>query len=61
VSVIKRKLMMNDDGQVDVAVDDEIPCSADGRQREFFIDNLLVRIHLIIEMLLVDRPCAMGV
>ena len=28
--------------------------------REFFIDNLLVRIHLIIEMILVDRPCAMG-
>jgi hypothetical protein len=25
----------------------------------FFIDNLLVRIHLIIEMVLVDRPCAM--
>jgi len=30
-------------------------------EREFFIDNLLVRIHLIIEMVLVDRPCAMGV
>jgi len=30
-------------------------------QREFFIDNLLVRIHLIIKMFLVDRPCAMGV
>ena len=30
-------------------------------QREFFIDNLLVRIHFIIEMILVDRPCAMGV
>ena len=27
----------------------------------FFINNLLVRIQLIIEMLLVDRPCAMGV
>ena len=26
-----------------------------------FIDNLLVRIHLIIEMILVDRPCATGV
>ena len=33
----------------------------DLRQREFFIDNLLVRIHLIIEMVLVDWPCAMGV
>ena len=32
-----------------------------GEKREFFIDNLLVRIHLIIEMILVDRPCAMGV
>ena len=31
------------------------------RDREFIIDNLLVRIHLIIEMSLVDRPCAMGV
>ena len=29
-------------------------------EREFFIDNLLVRIHLTIEMILVDRPCAMG-
>ena len=29
--------------------------------REFCIHNLLVRIHLIIEMILVDRPCAMGV
>ena len=30
------------------------------REREFFIDNLLVRIHLIIEMIIVDRSCAMG-
>ena len=30
-------------------------------QREIFIDNLMVRDHLIIEMILVDRPCAMGV
>ena len=30
------------------------------REREFFIDNLLVRVHLIIEMILVDQPCAMG-
>jgi len=29
-------------------------------EREFFIDNLLVRIHLITEMILADRPCAMG-
>ena len=29
--------------------------------RDFFIDNLLVRAHYIIEMILVDRPCAMGV
>ena len=28
---------------------------------EFFIDNLMVRIQLIIVMILVDRPCAMGV
>ena len=30
-------------------------------QRKFFIDNLLVRIHLIIEMTLVDRSYAMRV
>ena len=31
------------------------------RGREFFIDNLLVCIHSIIERILADRPCAMGV
>ena len=30
-------------------------------EREFFIDNLLVQIHSVIEMILLDRPCAMGV
>ena len=30
------------------------------QERKFFIDNLLVRIHMIIETILVDRPCAMG-
>ena len=30
-------------------------------ENEFCIDNLLVRIHLIIEMIVEDRPCAMGV
>ena len=30
-------------------------------ERELFIVNLLVRIHLIIEMISSDRPCAMGV
>ena len=34
------------------------PCIA---EREFFFDNLLIRIHLIIEMITVDRSCAMGV
>ena len=29
-------------------------------ERKFFIDNLLVRITLILERILVDRPCAMG-
>ena len=29
-------------------------------EREFFIDNLLVRIHLIMEMVLVDRGAAPG-
>ena len=31
------------------------------REGKFFVDNLLVRIHLITEMILVDRFCAMGV
>ena len=31
------------------------------KEREFFIDNLLVRIHSVIEMMLVDRSYAMGV
>ena len=31
------------------------------RERDFFIDNLPVRIHFIIEMVLVDRPRAIGV
>ena len=35
--------------------------SAETPKREFLIDNLLVQIYLIIEMTLVDRPCAMGV
>ena len=29
-------------------------------QREFFIDNLPVRMHLIIKMISEDWPCAMG-
>ena len=36
--------------------------STSRREREFFIDNLLVRIHLIMsQMFLVDQPRAMGV
>jgi hypothetical protein len=31
------------------------------REREFCIHNLLVRIHLIIEMISSERPCAMEV
>jgi hypothetical protein len=30
-------------------------------ERDTLIDNLLVRIHWIIEVTVVDRPCAMGV
>ena len=30
-------------------------------ERGFLIDNLRFRIHWIIEMILVDRPCAIGV
>ena len=29
-------------------------------EREFSVDNLLVRIHFIIDVISVDRPCAMG-
>ena len=29
-------------------------------EREVFIDNLLIGIHLIIGMILVDQPCALG-
>ena len=31
--------------------------SPPARERKFFVDSLLVRIHLIIRMSLVDRPC----
>ena len=40
------------------AIGDQVPAA---REREFFIDNLLVQIRLIIEMILVDRRCTMGV
>ena len=30
-------------------------------EKSCFVDNLLVRIHLIIQMIKVDRPCAMVV
>ena len=36
-------------------------CEPLQREREFSVDNLLVLIHFIIEMILVVRPCAMGV
>ena len=39
----------------------EVPLYPDRRcVKEFFIGNLLVRIHLIIGMILVDRSCAMS-
>ena len=31
-----------------------------GRERELCIDDLQLRIHFIIKMILVDWPCAMG-
>jgi len=37
------------------------PHSPTTGKREFFTDNLLVRMLFIIEVILVDRPCAMGV
>ena len=38
-----------------------LPVHLESQERELFVDNLLVRIHLNIEMILVDRPCDMGV
>ena len=32
-----------------------------GAEREFLIDDQLVRIHFTIKMILVDGPCAMVV
>jgi len=43
------------------AFEDSTIASLHTGEREFFTDNLLVRIHLIIVMISVDRPCAMGV
>jgi len=36
------------------------PYTQQRTEREFFVDNLLVRLHLITGMILEDRPCAMG-
>ena len=36
------------------------PCCCYVERESSFIDNLLVRIHLTIVMISVDRPCAMG-
>ena len=30
-------------------------------ERDIVVDNLLVRVHWIVEMIVVERPCAMGV
>ena len=50
------------DGGVSSAHDDSVDVTVRVfPEREFFIDNLLVRVHLIIEMILEDRPCATGV
>ena len=37
------------------------PAPSPQRERDFFIDDLLFRIHLLIKIILVDRPCAMAV
>jgi hypothetical protein len=44
-----------------VNVDDRIVNpSLERSERDIFIENLLVQILFIIEMILADRPCAMG-
>ena len=40
---------------------DNLLTTGGGREKEFFIANLLVRIHLIVDIISVDRPCAKGV
>ena len=35
----------------------EIGAIAAKQERKFFVGNLLVRIQIIIDMILVDRPC----
>ena len=39
----------------------QVPVPRYKLEREIFIDNLLVRVHWIIEMIVVEWPCAMGV
>ena len=43
------------------SANERLNAAADLTEREFIIDNLLARVHLIVEMILADRPCAMGV
>ena len=38
-----------------------LAAATDLSNRDIFIDNLLVRVHWIIEMIVIERPCAMGV
>ena len=38
-----------------------IALAASCREKQIFVDNLVVRVHLIIEMILVDHPYATGV
>jgi len=54
---------VNDDGDVPCPRDlcQRNRCLRANPEREFFIGNLLVRIHLIMQMIVVDRPCAIGV
>ena len=44
-----------------MALREEPAAAVQVKRESSFIDNLLVRIHLIIVMISVDRPCAMGV
>ena len=37
------------------------PLGSEARERKIFGDNLLVRVRWIIEMIVAERPCAMGV
>ena len=59
-SLVLRTMLV--DSEAHMIQPSSTPAPMRKREREFFIDNLLDRIHLIMsQVFLVDRPRAMGV